>query len=697
MNIIKYVLATLSLLFVLGACTEDKKLIYDPNNVSPGQLANINASYVLDATNAAGVAQVFNWGAFDMGYSATVTYALEMDIAGNNFANAIDLTSGNALSASITVGQLNAVMIKLQQIYGFADNTAQNVEFRVKGSISPNVDPFFTNVISTQITPYAADVEYAKVYVIGDFNAWNHANDQFLWAFTGGADYEGWIGFGGKAQSGFKLTGIPAWDSNSGNWGAASADGQTAEAASMNLINGDASQNITAYSKNFYKFKYNTSSLTLSVEYSINSLSIVGDATGDPNWTTDIPFTFDTQTQQFVAITTLQDGNIKFRGDNTWGAVNLGLPADAAAFAPKGTLINGNDSKNIPVTAGTYKITLNLNNSDDMTYLFESMAALDPSKITPQVLTHGDLAMSQNKSDNITWTALDFGGQTPTTVNYTVEMALKGTSFANAQTLGTTTATSLTVSGDAYLAALKALDSSIGLDQATDVDMRVTATVQGLTNTFTSNVATFNLNIQTPPQFPDELYMTGDEFGSWFSDQSGVVKMIPVNGIAGSFWCIKYFHAGNGFKWAPQPAWSGGDFGADGSLSGGYTISGNNASVDADGLYMVYIDMSANAITIEPAKVYGIGDCFGSWDVGAYPFTVSGSTASITTTAAGDVRMYAGTSAPTAITADWWRMEFIIQNGQIAYRGNGGDQDRVSVNAGQTVTLDFSTDTGTIQ
>lgn len=694
MNTKKYILALLSLLLIFGACKEDSKFIYDPSNVNPGQLEDIKASYTLDATKASDVAQVFNWGAFDMGYSATVTYALEMDLASNDFANAVELANGNILSASITVAQLNSAMIKLQQVYGFADNTGQKVEFRVSGSISPSVDPFYTNVVSTTITPYPADVEYPKVYVIGDFNGWNHANDQFLWAFNGGNNYEGWVGFGGKAQNGFKLTGIPGWDSDSGNWGAASSDGQTAEGSSMTLINGDASQNITAYSKNFYKFSYNTSTLTLNVVFSLNSLSIVGDATGDPNWNTDLPFDFDTQTQQFVTIVTLQDGNIKFRGDNTWGAVNIGLPADADSFVPTGTLINGNDSKNIPVAAGTYKITLDLNNSDAMTYKFESTAALDPSKITAQKLTHSDLSMYQNKSDEISWTALDFGGQTPSTVSYTVEMALKGTDFANAQILGTTKETSLTVNGDAYLAALQALDASTGIDQATDVDMRVTATVQGLSNVVTSNVASFNLEIQTPP-FPDELFMIGDEFGGWDWSSSGVVSMIPVNGTPGSFWCIKYIHAGKGFKWAPEKDW-GQDFGASGSTSSGYSISGDNATVDADGLYMVYIDLDANAITIEPAMVYGIGNCFGSWDSGVYPFTVSGSTASIQTTASGELRMYAASSAPTA-TTDWWRMEFIIQDGNIVYRGNGDDQDRVTVDAGQTVTLDFSTDTGSIQ
>ena len=691
MNKIKYILTIFSLLVIFGACREDSKVIYDPNNVAPGQLENINSSFVLDPLKATNVAQVFNWGAFDMGYNAKVTYTLEMDLAGNNFVNAQDLVSNiSAQTASITVAQLNAAMIKLQLVYGFADATEQNVEFRVLGTISSSVDPVSTNVVSAKITPYSADIEYDKVYVIGDFNAWTHGKAQFLWDFTGTKVYEGWIGFGGKAANGFKFTDAPDWDH--GNWGAASTDGQTPEAASMTLINGNESKNITAYAKNFYLFTYNTSTLELKVINSMNTLGIVGD--GAIDWNTDIPFDFDTQNQTFVAIATLKDGNIKFRADKDW-TINFGLPADASDFVPEGTLIMGGASKNMPVKAGTYKITLNLNNPGKMTYKFEGTAALDPNKIIPQTLTHGDLAMDQNKSDIISWTALDFGGQTPTKVTYTVEMALKGTNFANAQTLGDpTTDLSLTVNGDAYLAALKALDSSIGLDHATDVDMRVTAAVQGLGNTFTSNVASFNMTIQTPPQFPEELFMVGQDFGGWDWSSSGIVDMVPVNGVAGSFWCIKYFHAGNGFKWNSVKAW-GGDF-PNLDTSNGFTVSSGNAVVDADGLYMVYIDMSASAITIEPAKIYGMGDCFGGWTTGTYPFTVnSDGKASITTTATGQVRMYAGTSASAA--PDWWRMEFIILDGKIVYRGNGGDQERVTVNAGQTVTLDFTNDTGSIQ
>jgi hypothetical protein len=194
--------------------------------------------------------------------------------------------------------------------------------------------------------------------------------------------------------------------------------------------------------------------------------------------------------------------------------------------------------------------------------------------------------------------------------------------------------------------------------------------------------------------YPEELYMIGKEFGSWSWDSPSVVQMTPVHSHAGQFWCVRYFTASDttGFKWNSKKEW-GGDF-ANLATSTGFTVNDGNAFVATSGLYMVLVDYVADAITIEPARIYGIGDCFGSWDGATYPFTNTNTTANITTTANGELRMYA---ASTTTDADWWQTEFIILNGQIVYRGTGGDQERVTVSAGKTVTLDFNAGTGTIQ
>jgi starch-binding outer membrane protein SusE/F len=93
------------------------------------------------------------------------------------------------------------------------------------------------------------------------------------------------------------------------------------------------------------------------------NLGVVGNATaggwGNEN-IPDLPFYTTATAYEYVAYVTLADGEIKFRKDNSW-AENFG---DTGA---DGTLEA--DGDNIAVTAGTYKITVNM---ATLTYTMES-------------------------------------------------------------------------------------------------------------------------------------------------------------------------------------------------------------------------------------------------------------------------------------------------------------------------------------
>ncbi|MCD7936757.1 MAG: SusF/SusE family outer membrane protein [Tannerellaceae bacterium] len=191
---------------------------------------------------------------------------------------------------------------------------------------------------------------------------------------------------------------------------------------------------------------------------------------------------------------------------------------------------------------------------------------------------------------------------------------------------------------------------------------------------------------------PTSMYMIGQDFGEWNWSNSRVVEMVPVNDQEGQFWCVRYITAANGFKWSPEKDW-GKDFNAL-TTNTGFEPRDGNAFVDADGMYMVFMDYKKSTLVIEPAKIYGIGGAFDGWD-DPVAFTINKEKASIVVTDNSELRMY--TTCSAAPNQDWWRWEFIILDGKIVYRGNGGDQERVSVTAGQTVTLDFNTETGTIQ
>lgn len=110
------------------------------------------------------------------------------------------------------------------------------------------------------------------------------------------------------------------------------------------------------YSKRFYRFVFDRSTLTLSNKLSFNSMGIIGDATPG-GWDTDTEMNFDTQKQRFWVDVTLTAGEFKFRADNDW-AINFG--------GADGRLSQNGD--NIKATAGNYRVYATLNNSAEITY-----------------------------------------------------------------------------------------------------------------------------------------------------------------------------------------------------------------------------------------------------------------------------------------------------------------------------------------
>ena len=139
----------------------------------------------------------------------------------------------------------------------------------------------------------------------------------------------------------------------------------------MQLINDGGSRNISCYSKRFYHFHFDNSTLLLTMDRSFDALYLVGSAEG-LTWDTSKPenqMNFDPETQRFYIDFTFSSdspadgsGGIKFLTDtNTW----LGIPGDAE----EGTLGDGN---NIQFKAGNYRIYVNMNNSKNMTYEFNA-------------------------------------------------------------------------------------------------------------------------------------------------------------------------------------------------------------------------------------------------------------------------------------------------------------------------------------
>lgn len=342
-------LAAAAGLFV--ACQKlDEAKVFSPEQVVSPVLHALPAEIVITSENM-GEIQTFTWDAADFGVLTQINYSIEAAVG-----DGAPVVLFSDLTGTSTEQPYESINTKLVYDVGVEPDTPTAVNFYVSATIGTDYKKVYSEPVSVTMTVTKAERVYPTVWVIGDYCGWSHDNSQFLFSFLDDEiNYEGVIDFGEKAANGFKLTGIAGWD-DSCNWGLdGEAEKPEAEASSITLISSGGSGNIDIYSKRFYRFAFDRSSLTLTKSLSFDQLGIVGDGVG--SWDNDLVMEFDAKTQRFWVDATLVAGEIKFRLDGAWDT--------SFGSATEGMLDSGD---NIKVLAGNYRIYVNLNNSAAMTY-----------------------------------------------------------------------------------------------------------------------------------------------------------------------------------------------------------------------------------------------------------------------------------------------------------------------------------------
>jgi hypothetical protein len=285
-----------------------------------------------------------SWSAAMFGFRASVTYTLQMDKKGNNFASALSLGSpsstllSNAYTLSIITNDLNNQMLKLQADPENPVPTA--LEFRVKAYISDSVPVIYSPVISATYTPYFIPIIYPKVYVPGGYQAasgyvndWS-PGDPYLASLKSDGKYEGYVNFAVTGE--YKITSEADW--NGTNWGAGAAAG------TLSATGG----NIVMAAPGYYKVNVNTNESTISLLKT--SWSIIGSVNAPYDWTKDVDMTYNPTTRVWTATADLHAGEFKFRNNHDWGFA-YGIGAAPGKLDSSGG--------NIPLAAdGNYTITL---------------------------------------------------------------------------------------------------------------------------------------------------------------------------------------------------------------------------------------------------------------------------------------------------------------------------------------------------
>jgi len=336
-------------LMVFASCDKgDLGPVMNSETGSPAITApESGASYTLQEDAKDDTLVTFEWSNPDYGFSAAPDIKIEMDNAGNNFANPKEFATTTGTSYSLTVGDMNSTMLGL----GFTPLQEASLEFRVTATIADTSTEKISEPITVNITPYSTCEHCPEIYVPGSYQGasgydtaggdpnWDPADAPALTTVDLTDNYEGYVYMDGTNNL-FKYTAKRSWDLN---WGTPDNSGTLEE--------GGIGNDISAPEPGYYKMNVNINNL--SYELLKTEWGLIGDATG--SWDNDQDMTYDPTNKVWTITLDLSAGKIKFRANDDW-ALNYGDNGG------DGTLER--DGSNIAIdTAGNYTIELDFSSS----------------------------------------------------------------------------------------------------------------------------------------------------------------------------------------------------------------------------------------------------------------------------------------------------------------------------------------------
>lgn len=338
---------------VAGCYKPEMNQIAAPEDVVAPVLEAVEGPIEITPSNMVDGVVAFTWSAADYGVPTQINYSLEAATAAAPDSK-VTITSGiTTTSAEVDYETLNAILFN---DLGLADGVAEDVNFCIGVKVGEYAK-IYSNVVTVSCKVTAAEKTYPTLTVAGSYayNNWTPGKGQFVFDFDGtDTKYSGVIDFGEDVSAlQFKFVGA-AWGQN--EFSVPSGEAQAPEAAELPLVAGGG-DNIAAYTTHrYYSLTLDKATPKVIKNFSFNSLGVIGDAT-PTGWDADTDMQFNADKQRFYVDITLIDGTIKFRADDAWD-VNWG--------GADGVLASGAD--NIPVTAGDYRIYVNLNDPAKPTY-----------------------------------------------------------------------------------------------------------------------------------------------------------------------------------------------------------------------------------------------------------------------------------------------------------------------------------------
>jgi hypothetical protein len=325
----------------------------------PGVLTTQNTSVTTSLPNAAQPSNAFTWSKPFNGYSGNITYTLQYDSAGKNFASLQEIPVGtNMLTKTLTQGEINETALT----EGVAGGTTGKVDYRIK-AVTAQGAVSISNIVSVTIQTY---IPILRFYLPGGYqggtgngNDWDpgSAPELIRDLRPGALNKLYYIYLYLPAGAQFKFTQGRSWDVNYGGTGGNLSPG------------GD---NLTVATAGVYRISLDRT--TMKYDIREGRMGFVGGATG-AGWSP--PNTFpnfamgNPERNLFVGVTTFTTGGWKLIDNNDWNSGDLTV-TNARSYGSSGgsgslLAINDNNMPDI-TTAGRYRVIWNGRNADELRY-----------------------------------------------------------------------------------------------------------------------------------------------------------------------------------------------------------------------------------------------------------------------------------------------------------------------------------------
>ncbi|MBX9783015.1 MAG: SusE domain-containing protein [Chitinophagaceae bacterium] len=326
----------------------------------PAILSTQKTTVTGSLANAGDPQNKFSWTKAFKEYTGNVTYSLQYDSAGKNFASLSEIPAGSQIfEKTLTVAEMNETALN----EGVAGGAQGRIEYRIKavtaqGAIS------YSNTVSVLINTY---LPILRFYLPGSYQAatgngsnWDPptAPELIRDIRPGALNRIYYIYIWLPAGAEFKVTQGRSWDINYGGSGGT-------------LVQ-NSSNNLSVATSGVYRISIDRTALNYDIR--VGQMGFVGDATG-ANW--DPPSTFPNfamgapATNLFVGLTNLTTAGWKLIDNNQWnnGDINVSNTRSYGSTGASGSsmVINADNFPSVSAT-GRYRVIWDGRNRDNILY-----------------------------------------------------------------------------------------------------------------------------------------------------------------------------------------------------------------------------------------------------------------------------------------------------------------------------------------